>query len=75
MGLVSGRSTASDPLQRRVSRLSTQDLKDWLVPCVDGLWRAIDDYGKHDDVASLEEVQKGLGTLAVVIEELKSRAQ
>jgi hypothetical protein len=75
VGVVKGRSSGPDPLQKRVSRLATQDLQEWLVPCVDGLWRAIDDYGKNKDLASLEEIQKGIGALAVVVEVLKSRTQ
>lgn len=59
---------------RRCARQSTTELLDWADAAGSGMAKGFDDYRKHGDLTSLEEIGLGLITLQALVLELKARA-
>jgi hypothetical protein len=59
---------------KRCARQSTTELLDWADSAGSGMAKGFDDYRKHGDLASLEEIGLGLITLQALVLELKVRA-
>lgn len=60
---------------KRVARLTTTALLDWADAAGSGMAKGFDDYRKHGDLASVEEIALGMITLQAVVYELKLRAE
>jgi hypothetical protein len=59
---------------RRVRKQATAALIDWADVAGSQMAKGFDDYRKHRDVASLEDIALGVITLHAVVLELKARA-
>jgi len=59
---------------RRCARMAITELLDWADSAGSGMAKGFDDYRKHGDLGSLEEIGLGLITLQAVVLELKAHA-
>ena len=60
-------------VERRVQRMSTSDLHDWLDVAVMGLGRAASDARRDASSPALVEIEDGAAVVAVVAAELRRR--
>jgi len=66
---------AYETAARRVRKMPDQALLDWTDQAGSGMEQGFRDYGKHADLASLEEISQALIALWALNEELKLRGQ
>jgi hypothetical protein len=57
----------------RVQKMSIHELLGWADGAGSGMAKAIDDYRRQNDMASLEEVRTALIALSAVVDELQVR--
>ena len=59
--------------RKRLARLSTHEILNWADSAGSGMAKAFDDFRKHGEKETLEEIERALKSMSAVVEELKAR--